>query len=254
MWDNIAINLKPYLNALLIALGGVLLAFLASQAVNRLLNKRMGHGWSRFVANLVALAIGVWTVKLILDTTGAAGLFVVIVTAITGAFALGSERFAGDLVSGVSLLIARSYAVDDYVSLAGYEGKVIDISLMMTTLESVDGDRIFIRNSDANGGTIVNYSVQPGHLIAVKVPLPATQDVKVAVEAISEAIKDFSPELANTAYKPNVLLETSDYGYLILEVRAYVTERLDYAPEKTRLFLLAFDAMKSKGLTFALEA
>ena len=252
MWDNIALNLKPYLNALLIAFGGVVLAFLASQLVNNLLNKRMGRGWSRFVANLVALAIGVYTVKLILDTTGAAGLFVVIVTAITGAFALGSERFAGDLVSGVSLLIARSYAVDDYVSLAGYEGKVINISLMMTTLESVYGDRVFIRNSDANGGTIVNYSVQPGHLVSVKVPLPVTQDVNLAVSAISNAIKDFSPDLAETAYQPSVLVETGAFGYLTLEVRAYVLERLDYAPEKTRLFLLAVNAIKGAGLSLVL--
>ena len=249
MWEGFAAALRPYLNALLIGFGGFLLAFILSQITERVLARPMGKGWSRFVANLVALAVGIWTIKLILDTTGAAGLVVVLVTAVTGAFAIGSERFASDLVSGVSLFIARSYAVGDFVSIAGYEGKVIGISLMMTTLESVHGDHVFIHNTDAVGGTIINYSVQPGHLVVVKVPLPVNQDVSVAVSAISEAIKDFSPELSDTLYQPNILVETGGFGYITLEVRAYVTERLDYAPEKTRLFLISVNAVKNAGLT-----
>src|ERR1051325_2954325 len=149
MWEGFGTTLRPYLNAILIGFGGFLLAFILSQIIERVLARPMGKGWSRFVANLVALAVGIWTIKLILDSTGSVGLVVVLVTAITGAFAIGSERFASDLVSGVSLFIARSYAVGDFVSIAGYEGKVIGISLMMTTLESVYGDRVFIRNTDA---------------------------------------------------------------------------------------------------------
>lgn len=252
MLEIIPEALRPFVNALLIGAGGFILAFLLSKIVERALARPMGLGWSRFVGSLVGFGVVIWTLKLILDSTGAAGLVVVLVTAITGAFAIGSERFAGDLVSGISLLMTRTYAVGDHVQLAGYEGRVSSISLMMTTLENADGDRVYIRNADATGGTIVNFSPQPGHLIAVKVPLPVTQDLNIAVAAIANAIKDFSPELAKSAYQPAVLVESAAFGYITLEVHAFVPERLDYSTEQTRLFLLVVDAIKNAGLTLVL--
>jgi small conductance mechanosensitive channel len=252
MWENLLNSLRPYLNALLIGTGGFVLAFILSQITRRLLARPMGEGWSKFLASLVALVIGMWTIKLILDSTGAAGVFAVLVTALTGAFAIGSERFASDLIAGLNLFLARSSAVGDFVSLAGYDGKVVAISLMTTTLESVYGDWVYIRNSDAMSGTIVNYSIQPGHLIAVKLPLPVTQDLNVALSAIEQAIKNFSAELSHTAYQPTIVVEGAEEGYVIMEIRAYVTERADYGPEKTRLFLLATNAVTNAGLQLAL--
>jgi small-conductance mechanosensitive channel len=248
MWENVLNSLRPYLNALLIGVGGFVLAFILSQITRRLLARPMGEGWSKFLASLVALVVGIWTIKLILDSTGGAGLFVVLVTVLTAAFGIGSERPASDLIAGINLFIVRSYAVGDFVSLAGYEGKVVAISLITTTLESIYGDRIYIRNSDATSGTIVNYSVQPGHLISVKLPLPITQDLNAALSAIEKAIKDFSPDLSSTTYQPTIVVEGAEEGYVIMEIRAYVTERADYGSEKTRLFLLATNAVTNAGL------
>jgi len=243
MWENLFDFLRPYLNAILIGMGGFLLAFILSQITRRVLARPMGEGWSKFVASLVGLLVGIWTIKLILDSTDAAGVVVILVTVLTGAFAIGSERFASDLIAGINLFVTRSYATGDFVSLAGYEGKIIGISLMMTTLENVYGDWIHIRNSDAMGGTIVNYSSQPGHLISVKIPLPITHDLNAAITEIEKAIKDFSPEFSGTAFQPTIVVEAAEGNYAAMEIRAYVTERIDYGPEKTRLFLLAANAM-----------
>lgn len=254
MWEGLTVVLKPYLNSVLIGFGGFLLAFILSQLVSRLLAKPIGSGWSRFLGSLVGLAVVIWTLKLILESAGAAGFVVVLVTAITGAFALGSERTASDLVAGVSLFFSQIYKPGDFIFIAGYEGKVVSTSLWLTTLESVQGDRVYIRNSDVVNSTIINYSVQPGHLIAVKVPLPVTQDINVAVAAIEQAIAGFSPEIEKTkeTYHPKVVVEVAAFGYITIEVRAYVPEMLDYGTEKTRLYLLAVNAITNAGLKLAL--
>lgn len=254
MWDTFIGVAKPYLNSILIGFGGLLIAYLLAQIVSRLLVKPLGRGWSRFLGSLAGLAVIIWTLKLILESAGAAGFVVVLVTAITGAFALGSERTASDLVAGVSLFFSQIFKTDDYVSLVGYEGRVANISLWLTTLENVHGDLIYIRNSDVTNGTIINYSVQPGHLVSVKVPLPVTQDVNVAVSAIEKAIVGFSPEMEKQreTYRPKVIVETAAFGYITIEVRAYVPEMMDYGTEKTRLFLLATNAMTNAGLKLAL--
>ena len=250
VWESLIEAVKPYLNAVLIGFGGFLLAFILSQIVSRLLNKSLGKGWSKFLGNLLGLAVIIWTLKLILESAGAAGFVVVIVTAVTGAFALGSEQIASDLVAGVSLFFSQIYKPGEYVSIAGYEGKVVDTSLWLTTLESVNGDRIYIRNSEVTGGTIINYSVQPGHLISVQLILPSNQDLNIAVVEIEKAISGFCPELESTreTYRPRVSLESAEYGFVNVVVQAYVPEALDYAGEKTRLYLLAFTAMKNAGL------
>lgn len=255
MSDGIIELLRPFLNAILIGFGGILAAFIVSQVVSRLLAGLMGSVWSRFIGSLLALAIGVWTVKVILDTTGAAGLLVVIITAITGAFAIGSERIAGDLLAGISIFVGRIYSAGDYVVIAGQEGRVANVSLFLTTLETMNGDEIYIRNAEATNGTIVNYSAHPGHLISVRVPLPLNQDLDVAVAAIQKALKDFNPELSSESFhQPAVVVENAEEGYFIIEVRAYMTERLDSGPEKTRLFLLAVNAIKEAGLSLGAEA
>lgn len=244
-------TLKPYLNVLLIGAGGSFLAYASSQILTRLFSRAMGPGWSRFIGSLVALGIVIWTIKLILDTAGAAGLVVVLVTVFTAAFAIGSERVAADLVSGVSLFFSRPYQVDDLISVAGHEGKVRAISVTQTTLESLFGDQIFIRNSDVVAGTIVNYSATPGHLISTHVILPATEDLNLAVDVIEKAVKDFSPDSEGFMHRSSVLVESGEPGYFNIEVNTYVAERLDYSPEKTRLFLLVTNVIKEAGLSLA---
>lgn len=254
MWENLSTVLRPYLNAILIGIAGILIAIILSQVTTRVLSRPIGKGWSRFIGNLVALAVGVWTVKLILDQAGAAGLIVVLITALTGAFALGSERFAADLVSGVSLFAVKPYQVGDIVQLAGQSGSVSDISLMLTTLQNVQGDRIYIRNSDVTATTIVNYFSIVNDLgefsspISVKIEVPVSQDLKAAVAAVEKAIKDFAPNFKKSTYQPSVIVETATAGYFILEVCAYVTECKDYTPEKTRLFMLAVNALEEAGI------
>ena len=119
---------------------------------------------------------------------------------------------------------------------------------MMTVLENEQGDRFFIRNSDATGGLIVTYKAQTSSPISVKLALPIMQDVGLAVSAIDKAIQGFSmPELEN-APQPVVVVETAADGYAILEVCATISTQLDEGAEKTRLFLLACNALKSAGL------
>ncbi|MBK8781734.1 MAG: mechanosensitive ion channel family protein [Anaerolineales bacterium] len=242
---------KPYINILIIGAGGAFLAIASSKLFARLLLGSMGAGWSRFIGSLIALAISVWTIKLILDVADAKGLLVVLITVLTAAFALGSDRVAADLVSGVSLFFSRPYQVGDIVSIAGQEGSVRAISITQTTLESLFGDQIYIRNSDVESGTIVNYSATPGHLITSLVILPATEDLNLALEAIEKSIQGFSPEMAGSPYRSSVSAESGEPGYFNIEVHMYVAESLDYGPEKTRLFLRVTNALKEAGISLA---
>lgn len=243
--------LRPFINAILLGILGAGLAFVVSQALGRLLVRPMGTTWGRFVSNLVGLIILIFVVKLILDSTGAAGLVVILAAAVTGAFTIGSERAAADVVAGINLFVAKPYKEDDYVTLAGNSGKVTKIALISTTLITANGDEIFIRNSEITNNVIINHSSIKGYLISVIIPLPAGQDLEKATFSVIAALEHFSSDLDGEEHAPTVVFEEAAYGYAYMTVRAYVVERLDYGPEKTRLFLTAVDALKAAGIQFS---
>jgi small conductance mechanosensitive channel len=247
MTENISQVMPLLLNALLIGIAGFLGAFLLAWVLGKLLARPLGKVWGRFVANLVGLAAAIGVMKIILDTTGAAGLLVVLASAVTGAFAIGSERIAADIVSGVSLLFAKPYEAGDYVMVAGQEGQVLDVTLFLTTLVNVGGDQIFIRNSDITGNTIINYSSQPGRLTSVKLRLPFVQNLPAMLAALEKGLLEYETDLDNQVYRPSLVVEDMGNNYVDLSVRVYLTNRRDYGVEKTRLFLEALNILKSAG-------
>ena len=106
---------------LAVAIGavGYLAAWIAARFIKRFLTKYLSPSWSGFLANMAALGVILLAIKVIVDLTGATGAFVIIITALTGAFAIGSNDVAADLVSGVKLLFLNYYGVGDMVTIAG---------------------------------------------------------------------------------------------------------------------------------------
>jgi small conductance mechanosensitive channel len=249
MWEIILPLVRAFLNAILLSLGGVLITILGVQTTTRLFSRWISPFWSKFIGSLVGLALLMWTIKIVLDSSGAAGLAVVLITAITGSFALGSSMLSSDLVAGVSLFFARPYEVGHKINVAENEGIVTQISLFLTVLESIQGDKIYVRNSEIVNHTIVNYSTNPGHLISIVIHLPSNQNLKTALEAINKAIAKFTPEITDKNRQPVVLVETMDGDRIIIEVRAYVMEHYDYSTEKTRLFTLSTNALLEAGIS-----
>lgn len=158
MWPLFYSILHDILNAILIGVGGITLAYLITRLSSRALSRWISPNWSRIVSSLIGLGILIWTIRMILDSTGAQGLVVVLVTATTTALALGSSRVMEDLVAGISLFFATPYEVGDRVTLGGYNGKVTSISLFLTIIENDNGDRIYIRNSEVTRTSIVKYA------------------------------------------------------------------------------------------------
>ena len=240
--------LRTFLNALLLGFGGFILAFLAARFSTRLISRWIGAFWGRFFGSLIGLGVAVWTVKIVLDSTGAEGMAVVIITAVTGALALGSSMMAADLVAGLSLFLVKPYDVGQMVSLAGHEGRVVSVSLIITVLESLMGERVYIRNSDIASNTIINFSAKPGHMIAVQVSVPVEHDLDTIIRVIKAALENFSPELGAEYSEATVLVENATGGVYAIEVHAYVIEQLDYSAEKTRVMLQVVNALQSAGI------
>ncbi|WP_026971830.1 mechanosensitive ion channel family protein [Aliagarivorans marinus] len=100
-----------------------------------------------FVAIAVLNRFGVQTASIV-ALLGAAGL----------AVGLALQGTLSNLAAGVMLLIFRPYKVGDFIGAASQFGKVQEIDLFTTILQTFDNQQIIIPNSQIWGSQITNHS------------------------------------------------------------------------------------------------
>ena len=100
-----------------------------------------------FVFIAVLNRFGVETTSIV-ALIGAAGL----------AVGLALQGAMSNLAAGVMLLIFRPYKVGDFIGSAGQFGKVTEIDLFTTIMQTFDNQQIIIPNSQIWGQQIVNHS------------------------------------------------------------------------------------------------
>ena len=244
MSDALTHILTEALIAVLIAVVGFALSQILVRALRSALIRTLGPGWAGFVANLVRYLVLGGTAYLIVQRTGTSGLLVVVVTALTGAFAIGSERTASDVISGIKLFFMRPYTAGDWVTIAGQRGRVAEVTLTYTVLENQTLDKTIISNSEAINKIIVNHSQIPGFPITVTVPVDAAQSVDDVARLLQKCALDFQPQLMEECFRPTVLVTDIVLGKVNYQIKVFVPEQ---ARESDAAGLLMLSAMRALG-------
>lgn len=98
-----------------------------------------------FIVSLTILDINVGPV---LALIGAAGLVV----------GLALQSTLSNFASGVLILIYRPFDVDDVINVGGVAGKVHSMTLLSTTIKTLDNQHIVVPNNNVWGDTITNIT------------------------------------------------------------------------------------------------
>lgn len=199
---------------------------------------------TKFLAKLTR-----WSI-LLLATIACLGTFGVEMTAfaaILGAagFAVGLA-FQGTLsnfAAGAMLLIFRPFKVGDVVNIAGQLGKVDEIELFTTTLDTFDNRRIILPNGSVFGATIENITYHPVRRVDVPVGCAYDADIDTTRHILELAITSTEGGLTNP--EPAVVLDglgassvdwvvrvwapTSDYAAVKQSLTRAIKYRLDEA-------------------------
>ena len=76
------------------------------------------------------------------------------------AIGLGLQDTMKSVAAGVMLAILRPFRIGDYVSLAGLDGEVTDISPFTTSLKQIDNKIVIVTNDKVWGDALVNHTRQ----------------------------------------------------------------------------------------------
>ena len=102
------------------------------------------------------------------------------------AISLAVQNLMSNLANAISIYVNRPFVIDDYVSINGIEGTVLDISFMLTKLRTVKNEIIYITNSTVGQSVIINYTQT--HYRRVEHIIDASYDAKI--DDVKYAIKE----------------------------------------------------------------
>jgi len=239
------------LGALLIfIIGRMLMRALTSWATSAMRRVGMDDTLSRFLGNLIYMALLVFVG---ITAAGALGVptssFLAIVGAAGLAIGLALKDSLANFSSGVMLVFFRPFKVGDQIDAGGTGGVVETIGIFNTVLKTPDNRVINVPNSLVYAGTITNYNAESTRRIDLTIAIGYDADIPQAKSVIAAliaaesriaqhpapevAVQDLLPTAVTLAVR--VWVQSGDYG----GVRSDLLERIKRALDKYGLSLTA---------------
>ncbi|MFZ1025878.1 MAG: mechanosensitive ion channel domain-containing protein [Limnoraphis robusta] len=186
----------------------------------------------------------------VLGTVVALGVLGLDFAALLGAFGLTSVAIGFSLkdvlsnyISGVILLAARPFRINDQVVIKEFEGTITQIQLRGTTLKTYDGRLVYIPNQEVFQASIINNTASPRRRSSVIVGIDYSEDLSTAQKIILNVLNNLSEVETNPA--PDILVKELAPSTVNLEVRFWVDSR--------RAGYLATTSNVTQGIKEALE-
>lgn len=148
----------------------------------------------------------------------------------------------GNFASGIMLLTYRPFDVGDFVEVAGKEGTVDSMTLVSTSLMTLDNQRLTIPNGKIWGGVIRNATANERRRMNETVGISYDDDIPRAEAIAMEVAKSLEHVLSEP--EPQVLVTGLGDSSVNLSIRAWVPTKEYFASccELRRSIKLRFDA------------
>ena len=140
---------------------------------------------SKFILSAIRVVLYVVLIVSIIGILGVPMASVVAVIASCGlAVGMALQGALGNLAGGIMLLIFRPFNVGDYVSAAGGEGTVQEISMFYTVLLTVDNKKITIPNGSLMNANVENFSSEDNRRVDLTFNLGGGNDISKVQEVM----------------------------------------------------------------------
>lgn len=201
---------------------------------------------TKFFANISRTAIMLIAVLSCLGTFGVESTSFAAVLAAAGfAVGLAMQGTLSNFSAGVMLLVFRPFKAGDVVTVNGQTGKVDEIDLFTTRLDTPDNRRIIVPNSAVFGNTIENITYHPTRRVDVGVGTDYSADLAQTRDILSK-LADAVPERLQDRDTQVALTDLGDSS-INWQVRVWVNAG-DYWPVKEALTRDIKNALDNAGI------
>jgi small conductance mechanosensitive channel len=232
---------------LIFIVGRLLMRALTNWATAAMRRVGMDDTLSRFLGNLLYIALLILLALTVFQTLGVETLnFVAILGAAGLAVGLALKDSLSNFSSGVMLVFFRPFKVGDQIDAAGTGGVVESIGIFNTVLKTADNRVINVPNSLVYSGTITNYNAESTRRIDLTIAIGYDADIPQAKSVIA-AIVAAEPRVAQHPV-PEVAVQEVQQAAVMLAVRAWV-QTTDYAAVRSDLLERTKRSLDKYGLS-----
>ncbi len=180
----------PALVALVLLFASFILASWVGSMVRRSCQRaKLELTLARFFGKIASWAVLVMAILSILNYFGVQTTsFAAVIGASALAIGLAFQGTLSSFAAGIMLLIFRPFKVDDVIKVAGETGKVFEIDLFTTVMDTFDNRRIIVPNSSVFGSTIENITFHPTRRVDVNVGTDYGADLDEVRRVLHEAV------------------------------------------------------------------
>ena len=200
--DYATMHLVPQLCLAGVGLGIIFLGYLFASYLSRLISKpicrRVDETLGKFAGKAVFYSVMFGVGGAVLSKMGAPlGGLAAMLAAAGFAVGLAFQGTLSNFAAGVLMLVFRPFKVGDVVNAGGVTGKVNEIDLFTTTLDTPDNRRIIVPNSSISGGTIENITHHSHRRVEVPVGVDYAADIEATRTALESAVKQFDSQMVH---------------------------------------------------------
>jgi small conductance mechanosensitive channel len=234
------------LGAVILLIGGWVLAGWASRSVSRMLARtpHLDATLKPIIAQTTRYGILILVVVVVLAQFGVQTASIITVLGAAGlAIGLAMQGALQNIAAGIMLLFLRPFRVNDTIDAEGIAGTVDQVGLFTTQMHTFDGVYQEVPNSQLWGRTIKNFTRLPTRRLDIVVGISYGDDIDQAQSILLKLLRDDSrvlgepapevlvKELADSAVNLNLRCWTKagDYWALLFETTKAAKVRLDAA-------------------------
>ena len=166
------------------------------------------------------------------------------------AFAVGMalQGFMGNFASGLTILFLKPYRIGDWVKVSDNFGKVKNIQIFNTTLETPNDKTLIVPNGQVTDNIITNYSTKGNIRLELNVQMPYAESFP-KVKAVIKSALDSSDYVLHDP-PAQIGIETYDSHNIVLAIRPYINPD-DYWDATFEVYSKIKAAFSSNGIQAA---
>lgn len=165
------------------------------------------------------------------------------------ALGFAAQDVLANLIAGFTILWDQPLHVGDWVRIGEHEGRVRQITLRSTRIETRDDGILVLPNREVTSGRVYNFSLR--NLTRIRVPVDVAYDVDV--ELARRLMLDCLTVDGVVSARPEPAVATTDFGErgVRLELVFFITDPRDALPLRWALNASIHGAFRAHGVELA---
>lgn len=168
-------------------------------------------------------------------------------TVLTATIGLAFQSTLANMLAGLTIHLEKPLKQGDWISVAGHEGRVMDITLRSTRIMTIENNEVFVPNSKVLSEAVINYSL-PDQMTVRKLSVGVSYHIPP--NTVRKAVLDILASVTGVHRTPAPMVRVAAYGDFAVqyEIRYAIHEYQRYIEIETEIMNLLWYRFKRDGI------